>query len=73
LITRLKNILSEFISNDDDFKVIYNDIFKVFTEFNIKISKVRKRKITFIVYPKEDTKHIIELKKKKKLSSFIIS
>jgi hypothetical protein len=56
LITGLKNTLSEFKTNDNDFDVVYDTI-KFYVEFNIKIPKVRKQTISCIVDPNEDIQH----------------
>lgn len=63
MITELKNALSEFRFHDNNFEVIYDDILKVCTEFNIEIPKVRKQIILSRVNPNEEIQHFIESKK----------
>lgn len=73
LITGLKNTLSEFRSNDNDFEVVYNDTLKVCAEFNIEIPEVRKRKISCRVDPSKNG-HIIESKKEEiKYSCYFVT
>jgi hypothetical protein len=59
-ITGLKNTLSEFRSNVDEFEIVYDFTIKVCPKFNIKIPKLRKWTISRIVDPDENAQHIAE-------------
>jgi len=70
LITGLKNTISEFRSNDNDFNVTTNDTLKVCAEFNTEIPEVRKRKISCSTLDPSKNQHI--KKKKRRNEVFLL-